>query len=35
MFWVIVSALTAVTVNAGVVLHVKRARGRKSADRFL
>jgi len=30
-----VSALAALTLNAGVMLHVKKARAGRSADRFI
>ena len=35
VFWLMVSALMVLTLNAGVILHIRRAREGRSADRFI
>jgi len=35
MFWLMVSALMVLTLNTGVILHIRRAIEGRSADRFI
>ena len=35
MFWLMVSALIALTLNTGVLLHIKKVRESRSANRFI
>lgn len=35
MFWLMVSALMVLTLNTGVILHIRRARECRSANRFI